>query len=59
MQLLTQRELGEWIEHLVAEVVADCAAQGGSRAGRGDSPRPCWIPAAELVRRMSQFVGSN
>lgn len=56
MHALSQREIDEWIQHLVVEVAAE--SLGGAEA-EGSTQQPRWIPPGELVRRMSRFLCTN
>ena len=59
MQALTQREIGEWIQHLVVEVASAGDEHAEPKAACGDPQQPRWIPAGELVRRMNRFLCWN
>ena len=56
MQPLSQRDIDRRIGDLASDVLA--AATSGDPLS-GDSLRPRWIDAAELVERMRPFLGRN
>ena len=59
LQALTQRDIEEWIQHLVVEVATEDSEHDGPLCGRSGQEHPHWIPAGELVRRMNRFLSRN